>query len=350
MGYLTITLKISQFLLTFPIAICFLAVLILLCFINSFIKNKKLRVKYQEHICYGVFNMVEIIFSPLFPHPIYIRYDRRILETNRMIVTSNHCTDYDWLFIMTLFHKWNRLSRLTLLIKKQLETVPLVGLYLRANRNIFLYRNNPEEDLKVIKKSCSELSKENKITILLFPEGTYPYEKADIKSKEFAKEHNLQFNGFPFTPRNILIPRTKGYCKIEQNFDYEYVADFTLFTNPYKYRVNEDLSLFKLIFTEKNIFSPLFNISLFDREEASKENFIMDRFMEKDEILEKYRNEFKSIHLKNVTEALALFKRLYSDESGMELDVIYIRSRYQMLFNLFVLLIYIMIFVSLTRK
>lgn len=97
-----------------------------------------------------------------------------ILNEKPLLIISNHRTRVDWMFSGWCYCKMlNVNSRLVVMLKEELKSVPIFGWAMQLCMYIFLHRKR-EIDVPHIKKMLdySIASTDTKPTILLFPEGT----------------------------------------------------------------------------------------------------------------------------------------------------------------------------------
>lgn len=189
-------------------------------------------------------------------------------KKNRIIL-SNHVTNYDWLFVLTILDHLSLYKNITIILKHSLSKIPIFGQGMKMFGYIFVKRNW-EEDETVIRQAVRGTD----IDLLVFPEGTiftkYEYERsvayqASIKSeckdlnkdlnenkdlnKDSDKIENIksdksvhQLNIQPlelrphdtlyFTPKNTLTPRQKA-LNIFLTPQVSFLINLTLFYKPY---------------------------------------------------------------------------------------------------------------------
>jgi len=132
-----------------------------------------------------LFHLMVSSLSYWFPYPIYVRYNSDVLRNKRTIVMSNHCSDYDWLFLLVLLHDMGMYENHKIILKRSVGKIPLLGYILKRFGYIFLNRSK-DKDLKIIKKAIDNVVKEKEFSVVIYPEGTYLSTEALEKSKSFA--------------------------------------------------------------------------------------------------------------------------------------------------------------------
>lgn len=97
----------------------------------------------------------------------YEEFDRHILEQNRpSILAGNHQHNFDAIMASKAFSK-----NVVVLGKKEILYVPFLGLCFYFGGNVFIDRTNRKRSLKSLANVKKKLV-ENKLSVLIFPEGT----------------------------------------------------------------------------------------------------------------------------------------------------------------------------------
>ncbi|KAI5082852.1 hypothetical protein GOP47_0002595, partial [Adiantum capillus-veneris] len=127
------------------------------------------------------------------------------------LVISNHRSDLDWLFGWVLAQRVGCLGSTRAVMKKSTRYLPVMGWSMWFSEYIFLERSwvKDEETLKSSFKSLKGFPQP--FWLALFVEGTRFTEAKLRQAQEFAA-----LSGFP-SPRNVLIPRTKGFVAAVSN-------------------------------------------------------------------------------------------------------------------------------------
>lgn len=127
------------------------------------------------------------------------------------LVISNHRSDLDWLFGWVLAQRVGCLGSTRAVMKKSTKYLPVMGWSMWFSEYIFLERSwaKDEETLKSSFKSLNGFPQP--FWLALFVEGTRFTEAKLQQAQEFAAS-----SGIPI-PRNVLIPRTKGFVAAVSN-------------------------------------------------------------------------------------------------------------------------------------
>ncbi|MCO5546762.1 hypothetical protein L7F22_000198 [Adiantum nelumboides] len=127
------------------------------------------------------------------------------------LVISNHRSDLDWLFGWVLAQRVGCLGSTRAVMKKSTKYLPVMGWSMWFSEYIFLERSwaKDEETLKSSFKSLKGFPQP--FWLALFVEGTRFTEAKLQQAQEFAAS-----SGLP-RPRNVLIPRTKGFVAAVSN-------------------------------------------------------------------------------------------------------------------------------------
>lgn len=172
--------------------------------------------------------------SIFFSRPIYVAYNRQILQKKRCLVISNHQTNYDWLIILIILQKFDMYQDVCILVKNSLAQIPIFGSAMRAFGYVFIKRSW-SEDSNTLRDSLKYLHARNRFFFLLFPEGTIFVPNTHEKSMEYSRKMDIKLGGSSFLPQNVLIPRTAGtnmvYNELVDTMDG--IIDVTLFVRPY---------------------------------------------------------------------------------------------------------------------
>lgn len=127
------------------------------------------------------------------------------------LVISNHRSDLDWLFGWVLAQRVGCLGSTRAVMKKSTKYLPVMGWSMWFSEYIFLERSwaKDEETLKSSFQSLNGFPQP--FWLALFVEGTRFTEAKLQLAQEFAAS-----SGLP-KPRNVLIPRTKGFVSAVAN-------------------------------------------------------------------------------------------------------------------------------------
>ncbi|RVD91854.1 lysophospholipid acyltransferase [Tubulinosema ratisbonensis] len=240
----------------------------------------KILKSYWSHITFA-------FFSFYLKNNITIVYNKKFLKPRRSLVISNHVSNYDWIVLIKIFYFFEKFYELSIILKKELEKLPIVGRGMKMFNYIFLKRDL-KSDEEVIKRNMVKLQNEKEFYLLLFPEGTILCESTHKLSEKWAE--TTQFN---FNFENVLIPRKTGFNLIINSlFDkIDNLTDITIFNIPKTKYIHDTLSVENL-FIKKNVkFNFLFLIDVYEKnEEMKQEDFIYKIFDRKNEVLKKYHN------------------------------------------------------------
>lgn len=127
------------------------------------------------------------------------------------LIISNHRSDLDWLFGWVLAQRVGCLGNTRAVMKKSTKYLPVMGWSMWFSEYIFLERSWAKDE-STLKSSFQSLRGfPQPFWLALFVEGTR-FTEAKLKAaQEFAAS-----SGLP-KPRNVLIPRTKGFVSAVAN-------------------------------------------------------------------------------------------------------------------------------------
>ncbi|KAI5673583.1 hypothetical protein M9H77_13947 [Catharanthus roseus] len=128
-----------------------------------------------------------------------------LMGKEHALLISNHRSDIDWLIGWVLAQRFGCLGSALALIKKSAIYLPVLGWSMWFSGYIFLERSwtKDENTLKSGFKNLSDYPRP--FWLALFVEGTRFTQAKLLAAQEYAAS-----TGLP-VPRNVLIPRTKGF-------------------------------------------------------------------------------------------------------------------------------------------
>lgn len=141
------------------------------------------------------------------------------------IVISNHQIYSDWFFLWYLAYLNDVAHQFFIVMKKSLESIPVLGYGMKNYNFIFLSRNWQNDRLYMEAQFKKILKLNRSFWMLIFPEGTNMSHNNRNKSHKYASEANLPVNDC------VLLPRTKGlYVACKNLFDKKSskILDFTI--------------------------------------------------------------------------------------------------------------------------
>lgn len=216
-----------------------------------------------------------IFIKLLFVKNVRLHYNPKILNFDKILFLSNHVNNLDWFFI------WLSLNNL----KKR-------NIFFNAKKNLFLYGNimkkfsgnntdfvflkrNLNHDYITLVDSCNQLKKLREYVDVLFPEGTLFHKKSTtLLNIKRSKNRNLEY-----TPKHVLIPKTKGFEIIIQQLgnNLDGLVNCTL-------RYSKDISLINFIKGKKTFIDIYMDVAEIPHEDYS--GFLLNLFKEKDRLID----------------------------------------------------------------
>ncbi|ONK59895.1 uncharacterized protein A4U43_C08F12060 [Asparagus officinalis] len=127
------------------------------------------------------------------------------------LVISNHRSDIDWLVGWILAQRSGCLGSALAVMKKSSKYLPVIGWSMWFNEYLFLERNWAKDE-NTLKSGMQRLSDYPRpFWLALFVEGTRFTPAKLLAAQEFANSQGLP------VPKNVLIPRTKGFVSAVNN-------------------------------------------------------------------------------------------------------------------------------------
>jgi len=204
------------------------------------------------------------------------------LPTNEnVLVLSNHQQMPDITTIMSMARRKGRLGDLKFFVKHAIRWVPGVGWGMQFLNCPFLKRNWSADREKIDATFATLVDERIPMWLVSFVEGTRATEAKIRASTEWAVEHGIE------PTRNVLIPRTKGFvASVEGLGDHlTAVYDFTIgYVEGVPTLWQHVTGQVKKI----HVHVRRFPMDELPKIEADLKQWLMDRFYEKDELLEGY--------------------------------------------------------------
>ncbi|XP_041028549.1 1-acyl-sn-glycerol-3-phosphate acyltransferase 2 [Juglans microcarpa x Juglans regia] len=129
----------------------------------------------------------------------------QLMGKEHALVLSNHRSDIDWLIGWVIAQRSGCLGSTLAVMKKSSKTLPVIGWSMWFSEYLFLERNwaKDESTLKLGLQRLKDYPQP--FWLALFVEGTRFTQAKLLAAQEYAAS-----SGLPI-PRNVLIPRTKGF-------------------------------------------------------------------------------------------------------------------------------------------
>lgn len=128
-----------------------------------------------------------------------------LLGKEHALVISNHNSDLDWLVGWILAQRSGCLGSALAVMKKEAKVLPIIGWSMWFSDYVFLERSWGKDE-RILQSGFERLADfPMPFWLALFVEGTRFTQAKLLAAQEFAA-----FRGIP-VPRNVLIPRTKGF-------------------------------------------------------------------------------------------------------------------------------------------
>nr|AZM65197.1 lysophospholipid acyltransferase 6 [Vitellaria paradoxa] len=129
----------------------------------------------------------------------------RLMGKEHALVISNHRSDIDWLVGWVLAQRSGCLGSALAVMKKSSKVLPVIGWSMWFSDYLFLERNWAKDE-STLKSGLIRLKDfPRPFWLALFVEGTRFTQAKLLAAQEYAAS-----TGLP-VPRNVLIPRTKGF-------------------------------------------------------------------------------------------------------------------------------------------
>lgn len=218
----------------------------------------------------SIFHSWMSYFSKLmFVRNIRIHYDPVILSGKRKLLISNHVNNLDWFVMFSTLQTLKR-KNIYFYTKKSLKL--FCNLFSRFDKNInfvFLERNLDQDYITLI-DSAKNINNQEEFISVLFPEGTLKHSK---KSKYInrSRARRRKVN----CPKNVILPKTKGFEILSKFVDYESIINCTII-------YNEKFNIKNFLLAKKMSIDVYLSPAVINK---NPDEWLLDLFFEKDRLI-----------------------------------------------------------------
>jgi 1-acyl-sn-glycerol-3-phosphate acyltransferase len=135
----------------------------------------------------------------------------KIKSKNKLLYISNHPTSCDFLINAYVTSTYFKEYKKIYVMKDIISSFPGFSKYLKSN--CIITDKNPIEK---IKERLNRVKPDEKVIVIIYPEGNVMYDKTLKERDEFTALHNIE------THKNTLIPKCRGLFDIYKLFDPDY--------------------------------------------------------------------------------------------------------------------------------
>jgi len=199
------------------------------------------------------------------------------------LVIPNHQSSLDIVALLSLAWRCGRLGDLKWFVKDPVKFMPGIGWGMKFLDCVFVKRDWAKDSEQI--EALFKKYKESQIPLFLvsFLEGTRVNSHKLSEAQEYAKAHNLHI------PQHSLVPRTKGFIAsihgLREHLDAVY--DITL---GYPQNTTPNLITLSTARVERyDIHIKRYPINALPTDETSLNEWIMERFKEKDQRMADYK-------------------------------------------------------------
>lgn len=222
-----------------------------------------------------------VVFSHRFNGQEIVFTGEELPTDENAIVVSNHQQMPDITTIMALARRRGRLGDLKFFVKHALKWIPGVGWGMQFINCPFLKRDWSADREKIDATFATLVNERIPMWLVSFVEGTRATEAKIRASAEWAAEHGLE------PTRHVLIPRTKGFVASVEGLGEHLNAVYDL-TIGYVEGVPTLWQHISGQVKRIHVHVRRFPVEELPKIEAELKQWLMDRFHEKDALLERY--------------------------------------------------------------
>lgn len=135
----------------------------------------------------------------------------KVKSKNKLLYISNHPTSGDFLMTSFVTSTYFKEYKKIYVMKDIISSLPGFSTYLR--NNCIITDKNPIEK---IKERLSKVKPDEKVIVIIYPEGNVMYHKTLKMRDEFTALHNIEPH------KSTLIPKCRGLFDIYKLFDPDY--------------------------------------------------------------------------------------------------------------------------------
>jgi lysocardiolipin and lysophospholipid acyltransferase len=201
------------------------------------------------------------------------------------LLISNHPSEADWFFSWCLSWRYNSCGNVKIAIKKEFQYLPGLGWSIDNLDYIYLSRKWEHDEAQLHHSLQSFIDDKFRLWLLIFPEGT---DFTDAKQKR-SWEYADKTGGIP-KYKHLLCPRTKGFtltaAKLHPAIDaiYDMTIQFPNCEKPSFWTAVSGTSPHIV-----NIHIKRHPIATVPKTEEALKDWCFERFKEKDELLEYFK-------------------------------------------------------------
>jgi 1-acyl-sn-glycerol-3-phosphate acyltransferase len=222
-----------------------------------------------------------VVFSERVNHQEIIISGEELPTDENVLVLSNHQQMPDITTIMSMARGKARLGDLKFFVKHVIKWVPGVGWGMQFLNCPFLKRNWSADREKIDATFATLVDERIPMWLVSFVEGTRATEAKIRASTEWAVEHGIE------PTRHVLIPRTKGFVASVEGLGDHLTAVYD-FTIGYVEGVPTLWQHITGQVKKIHVHVRRFPADELPKIEADLKQWLMDRFYEKDALLEEY--------------------------------------------------------------
>ncbi|ORD95120.1 1_Acyl_sn_Glycerol_3_P acylTase Acyltransferase 3 [Enterospora canceri] len=294
--------------------------------------------KFLKFWCYHV---IIAFMGLLFTRPFYFINRTRHVKNEKNIAIFNHCSEYDWIYILMIYYQLEMYEKLFILMKMELKKIPVLGYIILQHNHLFVNREKNSGDKEKIKRDIDGIKKHKEYTMFIFPEGTIPTTESCRNGQEFAKKSELSVNNEPFLPKNVLVPKVGGFNTIKTNLEVKYIIDGTIFNNPYYFMPDNEQTHVQYFFKERLPISPIILIQEVRNEDLA-DDFVYKSFYTKEKMIERYKEMVTRCPntLLTYEETKAIMSDVLEDDR-LDIKQLWVKSKYRHVIFLFTAIMYL---------
>ncbi|XP_061337941.1 1-acyl-sn-glycerol-3-phosphate acyltransferase 3-like [Gastrolobium bilobum] len=221
----------------------------------------------------------------------------QLIGKENALLICNHKSDVDWLIGWVLAQRYGCLGCTRAIMKKEVKYLPVLGWSMWFAEFLFLERNWAKDEAALMSGFKRLEHIPMPFWLALFVEGTHFTQEKLLAAQEFAVSRGLPI------PRNVLIPRTKGFVAAVTHLRTTVPAIYDCtFVVPKSEPSPTMLRIFKGISSSVMVQVKRHKMEELPQTDDGISQWCKDIFVAKDALLEKYNTQgiFSELELQQI--------------------------------------------------
>jgi 1-acyl-sn-glycerol-3-phosphate acyltransferase len=218
-----------------------------------------------------------------------IKEDPLLFLKDKVLILLNHQNYCDWSHMLHFLYNEKRFD-FNCIFKKELINTPLLGKF--VERRFMWIERDYQKDIQNIKNQLHKLG--DTYLFFIFPEGTFSDDKDTNRySNDYMKLMNKP------SLKYLLSPKYKGVQLLLENIEFDQIIDMTMiFKENYPKNYDENImgTTYSSLLLDQYPQKCVINLREIKLNKNNLKNDILDIWVEKDKIIDKYYSQNRMIY------------------------------------------------------